>query len=278
MKECREGHGSLFEIRNLENEPYSPGYVPWPDALDSTSREAWPPHTGPYDDVSYCLGTEWVPYPQAATPDIPELIVKRLVLSHMMALADYLKSVIANLEYSLRRIPGHIGDIDFTIESILVEILHWNCRLSEYCGYIEDVLDQLRLLPDPEIKVPVAVNGYSSINDEFHYVHEKLINLRKRTQELNLLGGSLRDVLEAEDSSLPELWSRQEGRAVIALTFVGIVFLPLLFVAELFSMGQNFGPGELYFWVYWIVAIPSSCLLLMAWWLFVRKARTVRVI
>lgn len=33
--------------------------------------------------------------------------------------------------------------------------------------------------------------------------------------------------------------------------------------SALFSMGQNYGPGESQFWVYWVVAIPLVCLAFM---------------
>lgn len=122
VKECREGNandGSLYEIRRLENEVYGSGYVdfpPCPEALDDVAwRKPWPPQTSPYDALSYYLGKQWVPDLEVPIPDIPAAIVKRYVLSHMIALVEYLKSVVASLEYDLRRIPGHIGDVDFTI-------------------------------------------------------------------------------------------------------------------------------------------------------------------
>lgn len=138
---------------------------------------------------------------------------------------------------------------------------------------MEDALDELRVSPEPAIEVPEAINGYSAINEDFRYVHEKLLNLRKRTQDLNLLGSGLHDMLKREGSLPHELWSRREGRTMIALMFVGVVFIPLVFIAELFSMGQDFGPAASYFWVYWIVAIPTSCFVLMGAWFFVRRAR-----
>jgi len=54
--------------------------------------------------------------------------------------------------------------------------------------------------------------------------------------------------------------SLAEEKAVRALTIVGMLYLPLEFTAGLFSMGQDYGPGQSRFWVYWVVAVPSVCL------------------
>jgi Mg2+ and Co2+ transporter CorA len=52
--------------------------------------------------------------------------------------------------------------------------------------------------------------------------------------------------------------SLTEAKAVRALTVVGMLYLPLTFTSALFSMGQNYGPGQAQFWVYWVVALPAA--------------------
>jgi Mg2+ and Co2+ transporter CorA len=59
---------------------------------------------------------------------------------------------------------------------------------------------------------------------------------------------------EAAKSSLAE------AKAVRALTVVGMLYLPLTFTSALFSMGQDYGPGQGKFWVYWAVALPAGIL------------------
>lgn len=46
---------------------------------------------------------------------------------------------------------------------------------------------------------------------------------------------------------------------------VGSAFLPLVYVASLFSMAGSFQPGEAQFWEYWVVAIPITVVLVFAW-------------
>jgi len=277
VNEFLEGHdeaGSRFDVRNLPNEPYRTNcgdFAPWPDAVDGMAfGEPWPQHSNPYDVVSYHLGTPWVSEADTSVADIPALIVKGCVLSHMMALVEYMNSVIGDLQYRVRRIPCSIGDI--ASESILVELLNWNCRLSEYAGYVEDTLEELRV--ELNKGAGEGPSDYSSmVDDDFRRVYQKLTKMRTRTQELHSFASNLQDVLD-QKLAFNELWSRKEGRAVIAVTFAGILFLPLALIAEIFGMRQNFGPGESQFWVYWIVAISSCFLVVTASWLFVRYART----
>jgi hypothetical protein len=40
------------------------------------------------------------------------------------------------------------------------------------------------------------------------------------------------------------------------LTLIGIVFIPLDFICDLFSMNDTYLPGSSHFWVYWASALP----------------------
>ncbi|KAI8955013.1 hypothetical protein F4801DRAFT_416888 [Xylaria longipes] len=52
--------------------------------------------------------------------------------------------------------------------------------------------------------------------------------------------------------------SLSEASDVRRLTYIAIVFIPLSFVAALFSMGDNFLPGSGGFWQYWATSVPIT--------------------
>jgi hypothetical protein len=61
--------------------------------------------------------------------------------------------------------------------------------------------------------------------------------------------------------------ANEQARHVGYLTSLATIFIPLSFVAAVFSMGGDFAAGESRFWVYWAVAVPVAavgCLLLFA--------------
>lgn len=47
------------------------------------------------------------------------------------------------------------------------------------------------------------------------------------------------------------------------MTYIAIGFITLTFVRGIFSMSGPFAPGERFFWVYFIVAVPLAAGLLL---------------
>ncbi|KAI0402836.1 hypothetical protein F4802DRAFT_334828 [Xylaria palmicola] len=66
--------------------------------------------------------------------------------------------------------------------------------------------------------------------------------------------------------------SISEASDVRRLTYIAVVFIPLSFVAGLFSMGDDFLPGRGSFWVYWVASIPITLAVLAATSLHTLKA------
>jgi Mg2+ and Co2+ transporter CorA len=65
------------------------------------------------------------------------------------------------------------------------------------------------------------------------------------------------------------LTANEMARQVGLLTSLAALFIPVSFVAAIFSMGGAFAAGESLFWVYWVVAVPvvaSCCVLLFTRW------------
>jgi CorA-like Mg2+ transporter protein len=59
--------------------------------------------------------------------------------------------------------------------------------------------------------------------------------------------------------------SNKQAQQVGYLTSLATVFIPISFVAAIFSMGGDFAAGASHFWVYWSIAVPVlavGCLLL----------------
>ncbi|KAB8273760.1 hypothetical protein BDV30DRAFT_238285 [Aspergillus minisclerotigenes] len=50
--------------------------------------------------------------------------------------------------------------------------------------------------------------------------------------------------------------SNKQAQQVGYLTSLATVFVPISFVAAIFSMGGDFAAGANYFWVYWVIAVP----------------------
>lgn len=245
VKKCRQVGA---KPRDFKNKPYQYGYVDftlWSDALGAyAAKQPGPFRECAYDDVYYYL-SQWVLDHQTLTPNVAALIVKRLMLSHTMSLIEFLKSLLSNLEDRLRRTPAGIEHFHW-VEGTLTELFGWNRRLSEYCEHTEAALDGLRILPEG---CTAEKERWGSCSEDFRYVHRRMLNLKNRINELITNANGLIGLVEAKRSL-------DVAIAAKTLTIIGLLFLPLGFMSGLFSLGQNYGPGESRFWVYWVVTIP----------------------
>lgn len=57
--------------------------------------------------------------------------------------------------------------------------------------------------------------------------------------------------------------SMLEAANVSRLTFIALVFVPLSWVASLFSMADDYSPGHRNFWVYFATALPVLFLVVL---------------
>ena len=258
--------------RGFHHGPYQYGYVdftPWPHASRHTERNQsslGPRRTCAYDDICYYL-SHLPPDPQESLPQIPALVVKQLALSHTVALTEFLKAQISTIEDSVRRTYHGPANYEW-LGGILNELFGWHRRLSEYCEHTEAALDRLRISHDGEID--------NKGNEDFRWVHRRMVNLKKRNYELITFANGLVGLVQAiksvhaaeeseeatkesrnaskeamEESTKATLASQKaadasakaakaslmETRAVRALTIVGMLYLPLGFTSSLFSKG-----------------------------------------
>lgn len=52
--------------------------------------------------------------------------------------------------------------------------------------------------------------------------------------------------------------SISQAQDVRHLTYIALIFIPLSYIASLFSMAEQFGPGSEGFWIYWASSLPVA--------------------
>jgi hypothetical protein len=238
---------------SLDNWPYQEGYIDftsWSQALkeDIGLQKSGPSRKSAYDDVLYYL-SQWVVDSQAKpTPEVPAMIVKKLALSHTVALIEYIKSILSNVEDGIRR-SGHKIESFGWLESTLGELFAWNRRVSDYCDHTEAALDSLHISPNESQNITATESNWNRYEEDFRYVHRRMASLKKRTNDLISSVNGLIGILETKRSL-------DEAKGVRTLTIVGMLFLPLSFTTGLLSMDQDYSPGGSHFWVFWAIAVP----------------------
>lgn len=93
-----------------------------------------------------------------------------------------------------------------------------------------------------------------------------LKDIKHVSSQLELYSRSLEHMVPVATSMVQLLDSRrsiQEAANVSRLTFIALVFVPLSWVASLFSMSEDYSPGHKSFWVYFATALPVMILVLL---------------
>lgn len=46
------------------------------------------------------------------------------------------------------------------------------------------------------------------------------------------------------------------------MNYIAIAFIPLTYLTGIFSMGEPYGPGRQYFWVYWAATVSTAAIIM----------------
>ena len=143
-------------------------------------------------------------------------------------------------------------------------------RIGEYKDDLGAIMLQLRI-PFGSFNLKDSVDWRDSTSD-FQYLYWRFKEISQRANSLNGSTAALagltnnRQAVKAHELALEATErSIREAKSVKALTILGVVFVPLAYVATLFSMSDSYRPeGEL-FWVYFVVAFPLTGLILLGY-------------
>ena len=107
---------------------------------------------------------------------------------------------------------------------------------------------------------------------DFQFLRLRFKEIGDRANALNSLIAALagltnnRQAMEAQELALKAAErSIREAKSVKVLTILGIVFIPLAFVASLFGMPDLFRPGGRLFWMYFVVSVPLLGLIVLGY-------------
>ena len=103
---------------------------------------------------------------------------------------------------------------------------------------------------------PASAAALASLAEDYNYIGLNIDECAKRLESMLPVVTSLVQVIDSRRSF-------QETANIRRLTVLALVFVPLTFVASIFSMNNGTGPGEANFWQYFAVAIPLSGLVFL---------------
>ena len=236
---------------------------------DQIKCRSGPPRTSFLDDMVFYLQTHSNTL-DLTDPGSPRIFVEKLVASQYLKLAEFIQSVIERIQFNLSRRQDLTSFAVAAVEEQWSDVQGLERRIGEYKDDLEAIMLQLRIpFGNPNLK---DVTDWEDSTPDYQYLYLRFKEISRRANSLNGSTAALagltnnRHAVKAQELALEATErSIREAKSVKALTILGLVFVPLAYVATLFSMSDSYGPGGELFWVYFVVAIPLTGLILLGY-------------
>lgn len=254
---------------NVTTSPYNGGYadfLPHRDQMKSRSR---PSKTSLLDDIIYYLHNHSGTL-DLADPNSPKVIVEKLIASHYLKVAEFCQAVIEMVQFNLSRRSDLTSFAIAAVEEQWSDVQALERRIGEYVDDLKAIMLQLhtpseRPSPENALDWKDSAEDYRFLYLRFKELGQRATNLNGSTAALAGLTNN-RQAAKAQELALEAMErSIREAKRVKALTVLGIIFIPLAYVASLFNMTDPYKPGGKLFWVYFAVAFPLTALIVLAY-------------
>jgi len=137
-------------------------------------------------------------------------------------------------------------------------------RLHQYCNDLEYILAQLHIpLKRPDFAQDVS---WTDVNVDFQMLHYQFENARNWVSKINSNITGLTGIAGNRQAFREQQLSLNAATRTRNITTVGLLFVPLAYVATLFSMSGEFAPGGDRFWLYFAIALPVTMAVFAAYW------------
>jgi hypothetical protein len=209
----------------------------------------------PVDDQRYPLFSELRYYfqhhPPGFKPSDPTMLTLcyyplRIVLAEWMTYVHLMSRTVKHYEYSLKNTETQLHELDIS------DLQRWRRRTKRSLHKLELQGEFVRLglarESDPEPWVVML--------DDITHLQDQITEYGRSLEQVVPLATSVAQLIDSRRTI-------DEAVNVRRLTYIALVFVPLAWVASLFSMTDDFAPGGVYFWVYFAVSIPLALAILL---------------
>lgn len=184
------------------------------------------------------------------SPLTSSLFLKKIVAAHYLQLIDYIKAMLPSLE--LRLTTAWVDEQE-----------QWRSlqTISRRCGnYSDDIEDTLLSLGYPlEAKDVSEKCDWRDCKKDFQYIYFRLKILKQRAD-------TLMQAMTGLASIAGNRQNLEEAKRVKRLNLLALLFIPLAYTSSLFSMQDNYAPGNAHFWIYWVSALTVVAFTLAVTW------------
>ena len=208
---------------------------------------------GLFDDLLYYWSSE-PPGFDRMDPSLGSLSFYQLqvVAGEWVKYVAVMQSGIKQYEYSAHGLPSVLDQLG-KLHSDLRSLQSWRRRSMSSKHKIKATSHFLRSniasnsSPDKSLLL---------LLEDYEYIAARMDDSGQRLENMLPVVTSLVQIVDSQGAYA-------ETANITRLTILALVFVPLTFVSSVFSMNTTNGPGGQYFWVYFVVAIPVTTLVLL---------------
>lgn len=255
-------------------------FVPEEDQIRvrNNPKDSGPPRTSLLEDLSFYLETH-SQLTDVSTPECVSIFIKKIVASHYLKQAEHLRSTLSGVQRGLTRKQDLARMPMKKIEALWSDMEGWARRVLEYCEDLESIMLQLRIpllqpgaivtsptaLPLTSVPLPTPAIWQDATAD-YQFLHLKYRELGSRAESLSTAVTSLASIAGNRLSYKEQQRSIREAKSTKAVTLLGLVFIPLAYTSQVFSMTDPYGPGGEKFWQYFATSAPLILLVLLGYY------------
>ncbi|KAL4808289.1 hypothetical protein BDV18DRAFT_158395 [Aspergillus unguis] len=200
------------------------------------------------------------------------LFVQRIVACHWYSLLDLHLATLSAIDLTSKEKRSAQGKVTNTTDW-REELDYYNDRLSllgtlqrRIMWYKQETilnLERLGFGPHPPSAVSITpMMMPSSLRAAGHDLQNILYELDRHESRVDNLVGIVTDSMNLSSA----MRSLHDARLGLHLSIAAAIFFPITLVAALFSMADDYMPGEKKFWIPWAVAAPLVAFLIFLIW------------
>ncbi|KAH7342986.1 hypothetical protein BKA65DRAFT_431202 [Rhexocercosporidium sp. MPI-PUGE-AT-0058] len=209
-----------------------------------------------------------------ANTHMPMQTLLYLICSEWLTISDYIRTRIGIIEWEISN-PDHFLSKDFGIDDALKKLHVWRRLVPLYREMLTDSLQRVFRTPVHDTSTTVTINNTSTplsplppslaptsthpIQSDFS---RALSYMEEYQQRIDRLTSVVTAIISIEDSRR----SQDDNRNVARLTWLATFFIPLSYIASLFSMQEDLSTLGRTMRVYFATAVPVAAFAMgLAW-------------
>lgn len=190
------------------------------------------------------------------------ILPMRIICGHYMKLISYFEVIIYRLAQAEWQLSRQSDYADYDVPASEEQWSSFHVSRGRLTAYIEDLEETIKDITFQSGDTPVS-SEWISITKDLQYIHQRLEKMKCKIDESIASAIGFSNIIGSQQALLEARRSVREAKRTKTLTVVGLIFIPLAYTCGLFSMSDQFRPGERLFWVYFVVSLPLILLVFL---------------